>query len=142
MLVGVFFISASILAFELICAQLLGFVLGTGFSLLVIGLAMLGIASAGSFFSGTSANSNSAELNTKLAMVCCGVAGAILVMFLFAALTKSSDQFCARSLHSSVPAAMGACVGFDNGNPLLSLCVQVAGNLLFAENGRSRVREF
>jgi hypothetical protein len=49
LILGIFFLSASILAFELICAQLVGFVVGTGYSLIVIAIAMLGTCFAGSW---------------------------------------------------------------------------------------------
>lgn len=47
--VVVFLISLAVFFFEIVCARILGFSVGSGFELLVIGLAMLGICSAGSF---------------------------------------------------------------------------------------------
>ena len=43
--------SFAIFFFEVVCARFLGFTLATGFELVVIGLAMLGICAAGSFIS-------------------------------------------------------------------------------------------
>lgn len=45
---GIFAISFAIFFFEVACAQFLGFTVGPGFELLVIGIAMMGLCSAGS----------------------------------------------------------------------------------------------
>lgn len=51
MLVGVFLLSAAVFFFEIVCSQIVSFVLGSGFTLTVIGIAMLGTSFAASIMS-------------------------------------------------------------------------------------------
>ena len=124
----VFFVSAAVFGFEIFCSVVMSFLFGSEYSFVVIGIAMLGLAVAGTAIS-VAGPGHAAPFDPRTAgRLCAAMAASVVAVLLFAAMLKdSSNAGIGKALaEGGLPAAVRAQMSASMaGAPLVGVLMAV-----------------